>query len=226
MSGVKYYAIIVGGGSGSRMQSDIPKQFMLLNGKPVLMHSIVAFHSSKLNPEIIIVLNAGFHDYWKQLCQDHHFTIPHQLIDGGEHRFHSVKNGLGLVEGNAVVAIHDAVRPCISSSLIDSAYKQAEEIGSAVTAIKSRDSVRQKNLNGSTSLNREDIYLVQTPQVFKIDMLNKAYTQEFRDDFTDDASVVERSGVEIRLIEGETKNIKITFPDDIRIAEIYLDLQN
>lgn len=226
MSIVKYYALIVGGGSGNRMQSDIPKQFMLLRKKPVLMYTIEAFYSSSFNPEIILVLNTAFHEYWKQLCKEHNFTLAHQLVSGGQQRFDSVKNGLDLINGNAVVAIHDAVRPCISHNLIDSAYRQAEETGSAVTAIKSRDSVRQKNPTGNRSLNRENIYLVQTPQVFRIDILKRAYTQEFREDFTDDASVVEKSGSDIRLIEGDIKNIKITYPDDIRIAEIYLDLNN
>lgn len=223
MSAVKYYAIIVGGGSGSRMQSDIPKQFLPLKGWPVLMHTIDAFHFSELNPEIIVVLNLDYHQYWENLCKEHNYTIPHQLVRGGLQRFHSVQNGLKNIKGGAIVAIHDAVRPLINPKLIDSAFRQAEELGTAIAAVRSRDSVRQRNQAGTVSLNRDDIYLIQTPQVFKSDILHKAYKQDYRNEFTDDATVVDRSGVEINLIEGDIRNLKITFPEDIRIAEVYLN---
>lgn len=222
MPGVKYYAIIVGGGSGSRMRSDIPKQFLLLGGRPVLMHTIDAFHASLHSPEIIVVLNTDFHQYWKDLCAAHHFTTPHNLIAGGEQRFHSVQNGLKLIEEPSIVAVHDAVRPCISNEVITAAYDQAQKTGNAVVAVKSRDSVRQIIDGVTKSVNRDDIYLIQTPQVFKSEILIKAYEQEFRSEFTDDASVVERSGVEIRLIEGDAKNIKITYPEDILVAQSFL----
>ena len=223
MSALKYYAIIVGGGSGNRMQADIPKQFMLLDGRPVLMHTIEAFHASGSDPHIIVVLNANFHRYWTDLCSEYNFTVPHQLAQGGEQRFYSVKNGLKYVEGPAIVAIHDAVRPCITSNLIRTAYEQAEESGNAVAAVKSRDSVRQIVQTGTVNLDRENIYLVQTPQAFQSDILDKAYEQEYRVEFTDDASVVERLGVQIRLIEGDTKNLKITYPEDILVAGVYLN---
>ncbi|MEJ7694450.1 2-C-methyl-D-erythritol 4-phosphate cytidylyltransferase [Daejeonella sp.] len=222
MPGVKYYAIIVAGGSGSRMHADVPKQFMLLNGRPVLMHTIEAFHSSASAPEIVLVLNEAFHQYWKELCAEYTFSIPHQLVKGGEQRFHSVQNGLEDITEPAIVAIHDAVRPCISLQIIDSAYKQAEETGNAVVAVKSRDSIRQGTKTGTVSLNRDEIYLIQTPQVFKIEILNKAYGQEYRSEFTDDAAVVESSGVKILLIEGDTRNLKITYPEDILVAQTYL----
>lgn len=221
---MKYYAIIVGGGSGSRMQSDMPKQFMLLKGRPVLMHTIEAFYDSDLKPEIIVVLNVDFHQYWEQLCEEYKFTIPHQLIKGGHHRFHSVKNGLKAVKGTAIVAIHDAVRPLVSRDLIKVSYQQAEQNGNAVTAVKSLDSVRQSTGDGTVHLNREDIYLIQTPQTFRTDILNKAYKQDYRNEFTDDASVVERSGVSIHLVKGDNRNLKITFPEDILLAELYLDI--
>lgn len=223
MSVIKYYAIIVGGGTGSRMQSDTPKQFIKLKGKPVLMHTIEAFHFSGFTPEIIVVLNVDFHQYWKKLCTEHNFTIPHQLVTGGVQRFHSVKNGLEYVKDPAIVAIHDAVRPCITHQVIDSAFKQAKDLGNAVAAIKSRDSIRQNTKTGTLSLNREDIYLIQTPQVFRSEILSKAYEQEYRPEFTDDASVVEEFGIEIKLIEGDNENLKITYPQDILVAEIYLD---
>lgn len=223
MSAIKYYAIIVGGGSGSRMQSDIPKQFLPLKGRPVLMHTIDAFHSSSSDPEIIVVLNVDYHKYWENLCKEHNYSIPHQLVRGGLKRFHSVQNGLKKIKGNAIVAIHDAVRPLINPKFIDLAFRQAEVIGTAIAAVGSRDSVRQRNQTGTVSLNREDIYLIQTPQVFKSNILRKAYKQDYRNEFTDDATVVDRSGVEINLIEGDIRNIKITFPEDILIAEIYLN---
>jgi 2-C-methyl-D-erythritol 4-phosphate cytidylyltransferase len=222
MSAMKYYAIIVAGGSGSRMESGIPKQFLQLNGRPVLMHTIDVFYSSSLVPEIIVVLSTDFHSYWEKLCLEHDFIIPHQVVNGGEHRYHSVKNGLAQVKGPAMVAIHDAVRPCVNLDVIDSAFRQAELLGNAVTAVKSRDSVRQKTETGSLSLNREDIYLVQTPQVFSSEILNKAYEQEYRIDFTDDSSVVEMSGVTIRLIDGDPRNLKITYPEDILVASTFL----
>lgn len=222
MPGLKYYAIIVGGGSGTRMQSDIPKQFLLLGGRPVLMHTIDAFHTSLHSPEIIVVLNGDFHQYWKDLCAAHNFTTPHNLVAGGEQRFHSVQNGLKFIEEPSIVAVHDAVRPCISNEVITAAYDQAQKTGNAVVAVRSRDSVRQVTGGITKSVNRDDIYLIQTPQVFKSEILIKAYEQEFRSEYTDDASVVERSGVAIRLIEGDTKNIKITYPEDILVAQSFL----
>jgi len=220
---VKYFAIIVGGGSGSRMLSEIPKQFMLLRGRPVLMHTIEAFHKSDYNPEIIVVLNVDFHQYWENLCVLHNFSIPHQLVKGGTHRFDSVKNGIKAIKSKAIIAIHDAVRPLLSSQLIDRSFQEASLSGNAVTAIKSRDSVRQQIGKHTIPLNREEIYLIQTPQAFSSDIIKKAYRQEFRNEFTDDASVAEHSGIKINLIEGEYRNFKITFPEDIRLAEIYLN---
>jgi len=220
---VKYFAIIVGGGSGSRMLSEIPKQFMLLRGRPVLMHTIEAFYKSDYNPEIIVVLNVDFHQYWENLCVLHNFSIPHLLVKGGTHRFDSVKNGIKAIKSKAIIAIHDAVRPLLSSRLIDRSFQEAEVSGNAVAAIKSRDSVRQQTGKHSIPLNREEIYLIQTPQTFSSEILKKAYKQEFRNEFTDAASVAERAGIKINLIEGEHRNFKITFPEDIRLAEIYLN---
>lgn len=220
---MRYYAIIVGGGSGSRMQSELPKQFMLLANRPILMHTIEAFYHSEYKPEIIIVLNVDFHLYWENLCKQYHFSIPHILVKGGNYRFHSVKKGIKHIKGKAIIAIHDAVRPLVSKQLINHSYREAELSGNAVAAIKSRDSVRQQNEKLNIALNRDEIYLVQTPQTFSSDILNKAYKQEFRNEFTDDASVVEHLGTSINLIEGESSNFKITFPEDLKIAEIYLN---
>ncbi|SDL68897.1 2-C-methyl-D-erythritol 4-phosphate cytidylyltransferase [Daejeonella rubra] len=186
------------------------------------MHTIEAFYHSDLKPEIIVVLNVDFHTYWEQLCEKYNFSIPHTLVKGGLQRFHSVKNGIRSIKGNAVVAIHDAVRPLASNELISRSFREAEITGNAVASIQSKDSVRQKIGKSSISLNRDEIYLVQTPQAFQFGLLNKAYKQEYRNEFTDDASIVERTGISINLIEGERKNLKITFPEDILLAEFYL----
>jgi len=216
------YAIIVAGGSGSRMLSAVPKQFLLLSGIPVLMHTIRAFHQSKFQPQIVLVLPADFHSYWQQLCAEYNFDIHHLLVNGGETRFHSVKNALDFVPANAIVAVQDAVRPLTDIPIIDNSFSHAAEHGNAVVAVKSRDSVRQLKNSLSISLVRDEIYLVQTPQTFQSAQLKKAYEQSFNVKFTDDASVVEETGVAINLIEGSYRNIKITFPEDIAIAEILM----
>jgi 2-C-methyl-D-erythritol 4-phosphate cytidylyltransferase len=227
ISNLKSYAIIVAGGSGSRMQSAVPKQFLLLCGRPVLMHTIEAFHFSAVKPAIIVVLPAEYHTYWSQLCTDYNFKIPHQLVTGGATRFHSVKNGLDIIDDadGAPIAVHDAVRPLISSQIIEKSYQHASEYGNAITAVKSRDSVRLMRNGVSKSLRREDVYLVQTPQTFQSAQIKKAYLQSYNTKFTDDASVVEETGVEIHLVEGSYQNIKITFPEDILIAEMILKSQ-
>jgi 2-C-methyl-D-erythritol 4-phosphate cytidylyltransferase len=220
---MKHYAIIVAGGSGTRMQATVPKQFLLLNGLPVLMHTIRAFEQSHVTPDIILVLPVGYHPYWQQLCDVHKFTTPHLLVAGGETRFHSVKNGLDqILDDDALIAVHDAVRPLTSRHIIETSYQHAEKYGNAVTAVKSRDSIRQLTNGRSVSLLRDEIYLIQTPQTFRADMLRKAYEQPYSEKFTDDASVIEQYGVEIQLTEGDHQNIKITFPEDIAIAELLL----
>lgn len=223
ITNLPHYVIIVAGGSGSRMKSAVPKQFLLLSGKPVLMHTMEAFSGTKSKPKIILVLPSDYHQYWQQLVKEHSFAIPHQLVTGGETRFHSVKSGLALIEAEeALVAVHDAVRPLTSHSTIDEAYHCANQHGTAVVAVKSRDSIRQVKNGKSISLIRDEIYLVQTPQTFKASLLRKAYQQPFDPKFTDDASVVEQYGTEIKLTEGDHSNIKITFPEDIAIAELLL----
>ncbi len=220
----KNYAIIVAGGSGSRMNSAIPKQFLLLNGVPVLLHTLMAFSNSKARPQLILVLNSNYHNYWSELCQKFNFITQHTLVAGGENRFQSVKNGLDTItDQEAVVAVHDAVRPLTPLSIIDHSYTYAQKNGNAITAIKSRDSIRQMQGSHSVSLLRDDIYLIQTPQTFKLEQLTKAYQQPYSTKFTDDASVVESSGEKINLTEGSYENIKITFPEDIAIAEAILN---
>jgi|SRR6185437_2016956 len=219
-----HYVIIVAGGSGTRMQSAVPKQFLLLKGKPVVMHTIEAFHRSETQPGIILVFHPDFHLYWEQLCQEYNFTIPHQFVTGGDTRFQSVKNGLAVIPADvdALVAVHDAVRPLTSTKIIDESYLSAAAKGNAVTAVKSRDSVRLLKNGISAALVRDEVCLVQTPQTFRLAQLKKAYEQPYSEKFTDDASVVEATGAPIHLIEGSYQNIKITFPEDIAIAELLM----
>jgi len=218
------FAIIVAGGSGTRMQSALPKQFLLLNDLPILMYTLQAFHNAQTKPQLILVLHADYHELWLQQCEKYDFNLPYQLIKGGETRFHSVKNGLNAIgDANAVIAIHDAVRPLTSAAIINKSYMVATENGNAITAVKSRDSIRQMLGGHTVNLLREDIYLVQTPQTFQWSVLKKAYDQDYDPKFTDDASVVESAGFKINLIEGSYENIKITFPEDICIAEAILN---
>lgn len=217
---MKYYAIIVGGGTGKRMQNAVAKQFLLLKNKPVLMHTITAFHTSPFKPEIILVLHAEMHQYWEELCLKYDFTIPHQLIRGGDQRFHSVRNGLMAIKGEGIVAIHDAVRPLVTSNLISRAYEAAENKGNAIACIKPSDSVRKVKDEESKIVNREMLVMIQTPQTFEISQLRKGYQQHYKPKFTDDASVVEKAGFKINLIEGERSNLKITYPEDLELANL------
>jgi len=218
----KRYAIIVAGGSGSRMQSAVPKQFLLLKGLPVLMHTMQAFYNTESHPHLILALPESFHNYWKQLCTNHQFAIPHRLVAGGDSRFQSVKNALSLVPANALVAVHDAVRPLISNTIIEEAYRQAATHEAVVVAVKSRDSIRQISNGQTRSLIRDEIYLVQTPQTFKAVLLKNAYDRPFESSYTDDASVAESAGHSIHIVEGSYQNFKITFPEDIAIAELLM----
>lgn len=221
----KKYAIVVAGGSGTRMGSVLPKQFLSLNGLPVLMHTLLAFHNSQSKPDLILVLPAAYHEYWTQLCETHNFDIPHQLVSGGETRFDSVKNGLDLIAADepSLIAVQDAVRPMTGAEIIDAAYDSAAKHGNGVVAVKSRDSIRQLKNGTSIALTRDEIYLVQTPQTFQSAQIKKAYEQAYTPNFTDDASVVEAMGVNIHLVDGSHKNIKITFPEDIAIVELLMN---
>ena len=219
---MKFYAIIVAGGSGKRMQSALAKQFLLLNEKPVMMHTLQAFFYSQFHPEIILVLAKADHDFWRELCIKYHFNIPHTLVEGGEERFHSVRNGLLTIKEDGVVAIHDGVRPLVSRALITQTFKEALAHGNAVPYIKPSDSVRQLGGDSSKIINRDHLALIQTPQTFVLTQLRTAYQQSFSKTFTDDASVVEAAGFPINLVEGHRNNIKITYPEDLELANFLL----
>lgn len=220
---MKYYAIIVAGGKGNRMNQDIPKQFLELNGKPVLMHTIEAFHHCVVDIKIIVVLNIQQHQFWKNLCDQHSFTVDHQVVEGGQERFDSVKNGLKVIQGDGVVAIHDAVRPLVSTELVLASYHMALEKGNAIAAIQPVDSVRIKKAGlASAALNRDELFMIQTPQTFVIEQLCQAYLQPYSNEFTDDASVVEKAGFTINILPGERSNIKITFAQDLEMASFLM----
>lgn len=220
MNGNKY-VLIVAGGIGSRLNSEIPKQFLELNRKPVLMHSIQAFFNALPGITIILVLPSQYLDHWRELCKIHNFNIQHQLTSGGETRFHSVQSGLNLINSNdGIVGVHDAVRPLVSSETIISCYNSAEEYGSGIPVVSIKDSIRRVDKNkNSKAENRKNFLLIQTPQCFPVGKLKEAYSIEYHEQFTDDASVMESAGHTISLVPGNSENIKITFQEDFIYAE-------
>jgi len=225
---MKKYAIIVAGGKGLRMNTELPKQFIPVNGKPLLMLTLEAFYRYDNEIELILVLPVSQQEYWHSICRQYNFALSHKIADGGETRFHSVKNGLMLISDleESLIAIHDGVRPFVNQKTISEAFKCAEKYGSAVPAIDSVDSVRQLTDNGNVALDRTKLKMIQTPQVFKSSILKEAYLQEYTPSFTDDASVVEKYGHSILLTEGNRENIKITTSFDLCIAEAINRLNN
>jgi len=218
---LKNYVIIVAGGKGVRTGWDLPKQFILLNGKPVLMHTIEAFYDFDPAIHIILVLPDDYTFHWSQLCADFRFNIPCRIVTGGNTRFQSVRRGLEKVERGALVGVHDGVRPLIDRQLIAKIYKTAEEQKGAYPVIPLIDSIRELDGDGeSHAVDRTKYRLVQTPQVFWSDVLIDAYKQEYKSDFTDDVSVVEAAKtVRPVMVEGSPENIKITSQADLMIAE-------
>lgn len=216
----KYSVIIVAGGKGLRAGGNEPKQFQLIGEKPMLMHTIEAFYRADYRIRIIVVLPQGFDQFWEKLCEKHHFTIEHAIVEGGETRFHSVKNGLELVSEEETVGIHDAARPFVSEKLINSCFETSFSHNCGVIpVIDEKNSVRILSNSGSKAFDRNVLKIVQTPQVFPASDLKKAYEVAYRDEFTDDASVAENSEMLIQLIKGEEKNIKITTPFDLQLAQ-------
>jgi 2-C-methyl-D-erythritol 4-phosphate cytidylyltransferase len=213
-------AIIVAGGRGARMGALIPKQFLLLAGRPVLMHTIEAFRQFDPDMQIIVVLPAEQQSFWKELCGKYRFNPPHEVIDGGETRFHSVKNGLTLVPDGVIVGIHDGVRPFVSPEVLTECYKAATINRAAFPVVPVIDSLRRKTPEGSEMVDRSEYYFVQTPQVFHSDLIKKAYLQPFSERFTDDVSVLEAMGEKAVEVSGNRENIKITESLDLDLAEL------
>jgi 2-C-methyl-D-erythritol 4-phosphate cytidylyltransferase len=220
---LKKYAIIVAGGSGQRMQSTLPKQFLLLQGKPVLYHTLAAFQQADSEIELILVLPEEQFGFWENLVQ-HLPVIQHRLVAGGRTRFHSSQNALLTISGDGIVAIHDGVRPLIEPALIRQGFQAAKEKGNAVFAVGSKDSVRLWSADKQRyePVAREAVRLIQTPQIFEVALAKTAYEKAYADHFTDDASVVESLHIHINLVEGSYQNIKITTPEDLVLAEILL----
>lgn len=209
------HVIIVAGGIGARMESDIPKQFLLLHGTPILMHTIRMFEDYN----IVVVLPDEHHSYWLQLCSQHDFQIHHQVINGGSTRFQSVKNGLGSIPNNGLVAIHDGVRPLVSLETIKLSFELARQHGSAIASVPLKDSIREVADGVNKAKDRSNYQLIQTPQTFDIALIQKAYLEKESPLFTDDASVLENNGQSVHLFEGTYSNIKITTVEDLIIAE-------
>ena len=218
------YVIIVAGGKGLRMGSDIPKQFLPIGDKPVLMRTIERFREYSGDLRIILVLPEAQQDYWQELCKKYNFQIEYQLANGGQTRFHSVQNGLALVPDDAegVVGVHDGVRPFPAVEVIRDCYETARTAKAVIPVIPVVETVRHLEGEGSVTVPRGDYRLVQTPQTFDIQLLKAANRQPYNDGFTDDASVVESYGHAITLVEGNRENIKITTPYDIVVAEAIL----
>lgn len=210
------------GGKGLRMNSPVPKQFLKLDGKPVLLHSINKFLDTDPNIEIILVLPQDYLKFWEALCAEFMFHKPIRIAYSGETRFHSVKSGLELVTEESVIAIHDAVRPLVSTKTILATYKAAEMYGNAIPAVPINDSIRQIESTRTIAVDRARYCATQTPQCFRSEVIKKAYEQEYKYTFTDDATVVEAMGEQIRLVDGNPENIKITSPKDLLIAEVLL----
>jgi 2-C-methyl-D-erythritol 4-phosphate cytidylyltransferase len=216
------YVVIVAGGSGKRMGMDTPKQFLELAGRPVLMHTIERFREFNDSIEIITVLPENQLRFWNELQKKYSFAIPHTLVKGGSRRFISVRHGLEFVNSPGLVAIHDGVRPLVRLETIKRCFETAEKFGNAIPVVSPADSLRMETDHGNTRVDRMNIKQVQTPQVFDAEKIKKAYLQDFDPSFTDDATVLEKTGEEIHLVEGNRENIKITNPEDLFIAQTLL----
>ena len=216
---MKYFAIITGGGIGSRMGNTIPKQFLPLDGIPIMMHTIR--HFQVLTDTIFVTLPKQWFPYWEELQQKHDFDIPHTLIEGGYTRFESVKSAVAHLPEKGLVAIHDAVRPLVSSSFLQSCFDFAENHGNAVVAVSIKDSLRMNVGTKTKAVDRNDFFAVQTPQVFPCEVIKKAYQQAYQPYFTDDATLVESLGYDIKLVQGDESNLKITTADDLLMAECF-----
>jgi 2-C-methyl-D-erythritol 4-phosphate cytidylyltransferase len=219
---MQLYVVIVAGGSGKRMGAEIPKQFLELAGRPVLMHTIERFRAFNESIEIITVLPENQLRHWIALQKKYSFTIPQTIVKGGTTRFHSVKNGLKFVNVPGMVAIHDGVRPFVSLDTIQRCFTSAETLGNAIPSISPVESLRIITESGNKPVDRFHVKQIQTPQVFSAELIKKAYLQDYKPEFSDDATVLEAFGEKINLIEGNRENIKITNPEDLLISNALL----
>ena len=216
------YMIIVAGGHGTRMGSDIPKQFLKIDGKPILMRTLERFNEYDPEMHLIVVLPKEQQEYWHKLCEEYHFTIPHEIADGGETRFQSSKNGLALIPDDAegLVGFHDGVRPFVSHDTIRRCIEMAEEEYTAIPVVPVTSTLRHIDpRGGGFNVDRSLYREVQTPQVFDITLARQAFNQPDRSQFTDDSSVIESLGCKVSIVEGNRENIKITTPFDLTVAE-------
>lgn len=219
MNNNKEYALIVAGGKGTRIKSKVPKQFLDLDGVPVLMRTINTFYSYSPAITVIVVLPEDDFPLWEELCLLHKYNKPLLLTKGGETRFQSVKNGLDKIKGDGLVAIHDGVRPLVSEDIIGASFRLAAVHGSAVAAVRLKESIRMTDQDNTKAMDRSRFRLVQTPQTFTVSLIKNAYQTKEDASLTDDASVAERAGHVISLFEGSYENIKITTPEDLIVAE-------
>jgi 2-C-methyl-D-erythritol 4-phosphate cytidylyltransferase len=217
--------ILVAGGRGTRMNSALPKQFITIGGMPVILHTLLNFHSYSTDFDFIIALPDDLFADFEQMAERHCPQIIFRLSSGGQTRFHTVKNALSLIKSPGLVAVHDAVRPLVSHPVIDRCFAVAAREGAAIPVMEVNESLRWISPEGHTPLDRSRCRLVQTPQVFRSDILLKAYQQEYNELFTDDSSVAEAAGFPVSLVEGNRENIKITTPGDLALAEFYLKMK-
>ena len=220
---MKKYAIIVAGGAGVRMGGNTPKQFMLLKDKPVLYYTLKVFLEAYTDLQIILVLPVEYTDMGQEIIDAYFDKDRIKITAGGDTRFQSVKNGLGLVEGESIVFVHDGVRCLLTKDLIYRCYQQAVETGTAIPAVVSKDSIRLISEEGNTAFDRNKVMLIQTPQTFHSKIIVPAFQIDYKDKFTDEATVAESYGMKVSLVEGEENNIKITRPVDLLIAERIID---
>ncbi len=214
--------ILVAGGSGTRMGATVPKQFLLINGKPLLMHTLRTMHNIDMEMELVLALPEQHFSTWKELCTAHNFATPHTVVAGGETRFDSVKNALNTVSSADLIGVHDGVRPLVTKEVVERCFEAAEQFGAAVPVVPIVQSLRKMNGTGSIAVNRDEYYAVQTPQCFRANELKDAYAKAAHNQFTDDASVLEATGKDIALVQGNVENIKVTSPLDLQLASLLI----
>ena len=223
---MKKYALILASGEGKRMRSRTPKQFRLLRNVPILIHTLQAFHTASDDIDIVLVINEEYRELWNTMISNYKIDIPHAIVIGGSTRFQSVKNGIDYIKSDGLVAVHDGVRPLVSSSIINQSFSMALLNGSAIPNVRLKESIRYINsdTNSTKNLDRNNYRIIQTPQTFRLELLRKSYDYASNKElnFTDDASVFEYAGHSVFLIKGDYDNVKITYPEDLIIADSLL----